>query len=469
MLIVPIGKVKLQVANKEEGQEFIKGFTEELDKVVQGMVKRCIDEELEVEETQILQRKRHKWRRKGKGERPSTACCQKCGSHQVSHFQRNGHYRRGLDTSWGHLEIEMPQVRCECGGSVKMPYQILRARQRIWDDLEWEIRAEYGWGMSLRWIKAKEDAKLKGSLGLRTLNQCIHQVAKGIPVWRGREMDSFPPIIRVDGIWITLLKRTGAKKKDAKGRIRYVKEKQRVPILVAQGVWPESGRQEVLAWLVAEGESEADWKDLLFQVHQLELKAGGQIELLIGDGSAGFEAARHTYYPEVPFQRCIFHILRNVARDLETPNEMDRPAAREYRKAILLEAAQIWQAPDERLARQSCQAFCSKWQDTQAKAVHTLQRNFELTLSFYQVQSLAEERGEHWPATLLRTTSHLERENRNFRRRFRQAVLFHSQTGLEAVFFQNQMLRQALADPVLSDHWPASLETLIDYPSNFMS
>jgi predicted metal-dependent HD superfamily phosphohydrolase len=63
----------------------------------------------------------------------------------------------------------MPQVRCECGGSVKMPYQIIRARQRIWDDLEWEIRAEYGWGMSLRWIKAKEDAKLKGSLGLRTL------------------------------------------------------------------------------------------------------------------------------------------------------------------------------------------------------------------------------------------------------------------------------------------------------------
>jgi transposase-like protein len=350
-----------------------------------------------------------------------------------------------------------------------MPYQIIRARQRIWDDLEWEIRAEYGWGMSLRWIKAKEDAKLKGSLGLRTLNQCVHQLAKGIPVWRSRELDSFPPIIRVDGIWITLLKRTGAKKKDAKGRIRHVKEKQRVPVLVAQGVWPESGRQEVLAWLVAEGESEADWKDLLFQVHQLELKAGGQIELLIGDGSAGFEAARQSYYPEVPFQRCIFHILRNIARDLEAPNEMNRSAAREYRKAILLEAAQIWQAPDERQARQSCQAFCNKWQDAQSKAVHTLQRNFELTVSFYQIQSLAEERGEHWPATLLRTTSHLERENRNFRRRFKQAVLFHSQTGLEAAFFQNHMLRQALADPVLSDQWPASLETQVAFASNFMT
>jgi hypothetical protein len=350
-----------------------------------------------------------------------------------------------------------------------MPYQILRTRQRIWEDLEWEIRAEYGWGLSLRWIKAKEDAKLKGSLGLRSLNERIHQLAQGIPVWRSRALSSFPPVIRVDGIWITLLKQSGAKKKDAIGRIRPVKEKQRVPVLIAQGVWPESGQQEVLTWLVADGESEEAWKDLLFQVHQLELQAKGQIELLIGDGSAGFEAARHCYYPEVRFQRCTFHILRNIGRDLEAPPEMDRLAAREYRKAILLEAAQIWQAPEEYQAWQSYRAFCDKWQDAQSKAVRTLQRNFELTLSFYQAQSLAEARGEHWPATLLRTTSHLERENRNFRRRFRQAVLFHSHIGLEAAFFQNLMLRQALADPPLSDHWPASIETQVAVASNFMS
>ena len=469
MLIVPIGKVRLQVGEEKERGEFMRELNGEMKEIVKEVVKRCIEAELEAEESRILKRKWHKWRRREKGEKESTAYCQRCGCHKASRFQRNGHYQRGLDTSWGHLKIEMPQVRCECGGSVKMTYQIVRARQRIWDDLEWEIRAEYGWGLSLRWIKAKEDAKLKGSLGLRTLNQRIQRMAEGIPIWQSRGQTHFPPVIRVDGLWITLLKQTPAKKKDRIGRNRRIKEGHRVVVLVAQGVWPESGRQEVLTWLVADGESEEAWKDLLFQVHQMELNSRGQIELFIGDGSTGFEAARHFYYPDVAFQRCIFHKLRNIGRDLETPIEMDRQTARDYRKPILLEAAQIWQAGDEHQAWQSYRAFCLKWMDTQPKAVRTLQRDFELTLSFYQVQSLAEARGEHWPATLLRTTSHLERENRNFRRRFRQAVLFHSQIGLEAAFYQNHMLRQALADPATSIHWPSSLETQLAHDSYFMS
>ena len=468
MLIVPIGKVRLQVTETDKREEYIQGFNEGLKSASQEIVKRCLEAELETERDRILKRNRHKRRRKETEEMESVAYCPKCGSHKVSHFQRNGHYLRGLDTSWGHLQIEMPQVRCECGGSVKMAYRIIRPRQRIWDDLEWEIRAEYGWGLSLRWIKAKEDAKLRGSLGLRTLNQRIHEVAKGIPVWKDRKQNVFPPIIRVDGIWITMLKQTGARKRDRLGRNRLVKEGHRVVVLVAQGVWPTSGRQEVLTWLVADGETEQAWKDLLFQVQQMQLSSKGHIQLLVGDGSTGFEAARQWYYPNIPFQRCIFHKLRNVGRNLETPIGMDQKAGREYRKAILLEAAQIWQSPDEFQAQKAFLAFCHKWETAQPKAVHTLQRQFDLTLSFYQVQYQAKCQGETWPATLLRTTSQLERENRNFRRRFRQAVSFHSQVGLEATFFQNIALRKSLVDPAVSNRWPATLEMEIAHASNFI-
>jgi transposase-like protein len=102
------------------------------------------------------------------------------------------------------------------------------------------------------------------------------------------------------------------------------------------------------------------------------------------------------------------------------------------------------QADIEPQAWQRYHAFCKKWQDSQPKAVTTLQRDFERTLTFFQVRSVAQERGEEWPLTHLLTTSHLERENRNFRRRFRQAVLFHSQEGLEATVFQNHALRASL-------------------------
>ena len=166
--------------------------------------------------------------------------------------------------------------------------------------------------------------------------------------------------------------------------------------------------------------------------------------MLIADGAGGLEAARQTNCPDVPLQRCIFHKLRNLLRDLALPEGMDRPSAKVYRQAILDEARVIWQADGEIQAWQRYHAFCKKWTADQPKLVRTLQRDFERTLAFFLVHQQALERGEDWSFTHLRTTSHLERENRNFRRRLRQAVLFQSQEGLEAAIFQNHSLRATL-------------------------
>jgi len=57
-------------------------------------------------------------------------------------------------------------------------------------------------------------------------------------------------------------------------------------------------------------------------------------------------------------------------------------------------------------------------------------------LTFYTVQEQAAQRGEDWPAQVLRTTSPLERMFREFRQRYRKAILFHSATGLQAVTAQ---------------------------------
>jgi hypothetical protein len=93
-------------------------------------------------------------------------------------------------------------------------------------------------------------------------------------------------------------------------------------------------------------------------------------------------------------------------------------------------------AEGEPQAWQRYHSFCKKWLATQPKAVGTLQPGFELTLAYFLIQTQAAERGEAWPDTALRTTSHLERENRNFRRRHRQAGLFHSYDGLAAAVFK---------------------------------
>ena len=102
--------------------------------------------------------------------------------------------------------------------------------------------------------------------------------------------------------------------------------------------------------------------------------------------------------------------------------------------------------------------FCHKWEERQPVAVATLRRDFEDTLAFYQVQAAAALRGEVWPARRLRTTSPLEREFRASRRRLAGAVIFHSPSGLAAVFHQlltRRAAHRANAPPLI---WQLHLE-----------
>jgi putative transposase len=276
--------------------------------------------------------------------------------------------------------------------------------------------------------------------------------------WRKRPLEEVPPVVRVDGIWLTLMSDTEEQKKDALGRQRTVKERQKVPLLVAQGVWPESGKQEVVAWVVGQAEDEESWEALLTQMCDRGISRQRGLRLLMADGSAGFEAARKTVYWDVPVQRCVFHKLRNVRRGLVVPEELSREEGRAYRRRFMRSVSAIWQAPDEQEARERHSECCKEWQECQPKAVATLRRDFEATLTFYRVLAQAAQRDEQWPARHLRTTSHLEREMRAFRRRLSSAVLFHSTEGLEAVMHQLIVRRAAERAEALPGTWQLSLE-----------
>jgi transposase-like protein len=297
--------------------------------------------------------------------------------------------------------------------------------------------------MSLRWIKEWLDARMSSSVGLRTLNERVRQIAELVPGWQDEVLEEIPPVVRVDGIWVTLMVPTGEVKEDSLGRRRLVKQARKVPILVAQGVWPTSGRQEVVAWVVGRQEDEESWEALLTQMYERGIRPERGLCLLVGDGSAGLREARQTVYWDVPFQRCIFHKLRNIWRDIVLPDGLEGKAGRAYKRRFIRSAARVWQAPDLNEARRRQRRFCEKWEERQPAAVATMRRDFEDTLAFYQVQAAAALRGEVWPARRLRTTSPLEREFRASRRRLAGAVLFHSPSGLSAVFHQLLVRRAA--------------------------
>lgn len=431
MPIVPIGNLILQGLTSES-----LNYATELSNVLQEQIRlviaRCLEALLKEEVDRFLERRWYERRRRSK-RRKVKARCSRCLSHERQKFRRNGHYLRCLNTQWGRIWINMPQVKCACGGNVPMSFRVIRSRQRMWDDFDLEVRCDYHRGLSYRQIKVDWDERLGASIGLRTLNRRVLQTdIDEMPIHPWKQGEA-PPVVQVDGVWITLMFPTGEIEKDRLGRSRAVKRAKKVPILAAQGIWPLTGRTTLLAWMRAESEDTDSWQKFLEQLYEAGITPENGLALLIADGSSGFRSAYENRYWMVPLQRCVFHKLRNISDALRIPADLNRKEARQFRTQFLRQAACIWQAPDVREARLLYHDFCKQWLPTQPKAIATLSRNFDDTLTFFAVQEQAAERGQIWPAHLLRTTSHLERKFREFRRRYRNAVLFHSETGAQVV------------------------------------
>lgn len=457
MTIVRVGTIRLQVEPQASRRSFVEELIDQIEEQVRRVVARCIEEVLAAEVTALLGRGWYKRRRRSRSKDRVVAQCNQCSSRDPRDFRRDGYYQRWLDTHWGRVRISVPQVECRCGGYVRVPFQTLRPRQRIWDDLEGEIRERSGWGMSLRRIKACLDARLRSSVGLRTLNDRVRQIADLAHAWQTEPVVDVPPVVSVDGLWVTLMQITEETKGDLLGRLRGVKRAKKVPLLVAQGIWPASDRREVIAWLVGAAEDEASWQALLTRMWERGITPKQGLRLLIGDGSAGLEAALPHVYWDVDFQRCVFHKLRNIWRDIVLPEGLESQEARAHKRHFIRGAARIWQASNEETARRRQQRFCKEWTESQPKAIATLERDFDQTLAFYRVQATAPG-GESWPARLLRTTSPLERELRAYRRRLRSAVLLHSLSGLVALVHQTFLRRTSASTHQLPTAWLLELE-----------
>ena len=435
MTIVPIGNLKLQEARGGISSPYVEELVSILQEQIRYVIERCLEALLKEDVDRCLERGWYERRKRGKRGKVRQRC-NRCLSHERQRYRRNGHYQRYLNTQWGRLRISVPQVKCACGGNVSLKFRAFRPRQRMWDDFGLEVQTDYGRGMSYRQIKADWDERLGGSVGLRTLNRRVLKTSMdGIPLIELKKGE-VPPIVRVDGIWMTVMFPTGEIKKDRLGRNRSTKQAKKVPILAAQGVWPLTGRTTLLAWMRADSEDTLAWQTFLEKLYEAGITPENGLALLVADGSTGFRAAYENRFWMVPLQRCVFHKLRNISGALRIPAGLKRQAAQEYRTQFIRQAASIWQAHDATEARLIYAAFCKQWLPTQPKAIAALSRDFDDTLTFYDIHSWAAARDQFWPPHLLRTTSPLERLFREFRRRFRNAILFHSEAGILAATTQ---------------------------------
>jgi transposase-like protein len=414
-----------EAVNSEKHNHVVQELSQEIKTVVQQYAEKWFERRLEKEVDRWLGRGPYR-RREHCGSHRLSIACPRCGSTYQRDWVRNGRRHRKLLTKYGLLDIWLPRVKCRCGGSVSIPFEVLGRWKHTWDDLRLQTQEWASKALSLRQMQLDLARMLNTSVGLRTLNEWVHTIDR-LPKDH-RPLSTVPPVVLLDAIWVTRLVGDGTTYTDSAGRVRPVKKKVREAVLIALGVWPQSGRYYVLDWEPAAGEACAEWEKLLARLIDRGLWPNRGLQLMVHDGGAGLEAALRRWYAEVPSQRCVFHKLRNVWRAVVVPEEDSSRQGRVLRKQITREAAAVFRAPDRREAQRLMADFRQRWAETQPGAVATLLRDQEDTLRFYSFL----ERNPGWQVRALRTTSLLERVNRSLRKFFRAAGAYHSIAGLQA-------------------------------------
>jgi transposase-like protein len=156
------------------------------------------------------------------------------------------------------------------------------------------------------------------------------------------------------------------------------------------------------------------------------------LQLIIHDGGKGLCSALQTVWFDAEQQRCLFHKLRNIAKAICLPDSLTVEQKKRRRKRILKDFKQIWDARRYETTLRRYLRVVRAYRDTQPEAVATLRRDFRATVTYYAL----EKQSPSWERKYLRTTSHLERFNRNIRRRTRPANAYHSDAGVTAMMSQ---------------------------------
>jgi len=186
-------------------------------------------------------------------------------------------------------------------------------------------------------------------------------------------------------------------------------------VLVVYGIDTE-GRRELLDFLLADGESEAEWSALLQSLWSRGLK-GACLELVITDGAPGLAGALRLVYPQARHQRCWVHKLRNVANQVRRRDQQE----------VIAGARAIYQAATRREAIKAFRAWKRGWTTRYPKAVACLEKDLEALLCCLDYPKYLRAK--------LRTTNAIERCFREVRRRTRPMSAFCNDASCERIVY----------------------------------
>ena len=171
----------------------------------------------------------------------------------------------------------------------------------------------------------------------------------------------------------------------------------------------KDGKREIIGFGVYTSEAKNTWNAFLGSLKERGLHG---VRIITSDAHEGIVDAIARVFPEVPWQRCQTHFSRNI---------LDH-APKQYQEAIRAELLEMYNSETVEAARRKRDEIIAEYGDIAEKAMQCLEEGFE---SVMIVMTLPKSLRRYF-----RTSNHLERVNKELKRRSNVISVFPNEASL---------------------------------------
>jgi len=301
---------------------------------------------------------------------------------------RSGHYRRGLVTRVGPIELRVPQDRAGLFST-----EVFERYQRSEKALVTSLIDMYVQGVSTRKVaKITEDLCGHG-FSKSAVSRSVEGLDEQLGSFSERTLEVEYPYLILDARY--------EKVRDEDGVVRDR------AVLVALGInW--EGRREVLAVEIAPKESAGHWRVFLEKLLSRGLRG---VDLVVSDCHSGLTKAIRECLPGVKWQRCYVHFLRNAIDHLSRRSD----------KECLRQLRMIYDYGSLEAARLALGTWLREWSESEPRLCRWVEEEIEQTLTYLSLPL-----GHH---KHLKSTNMLERVNQELKRRTNIVRIFPNEAS----------------------------------------
>ena len=301
---------------------------------------------------------------------------------------RNGFRNRELTTRIGSITLTVPRHR-------NQPFKtlIFDNYSRSEASLVLAMAEMVVNGISTRKVTNVIETLCGTHISKSAVSEVCKILDKEVEDFRNRPLEDAYPFLTVDATYFK------------------VRENNRIlskAFMIAYGV-NEHGKREILGFSVYKNESKETWCDFLQQLKKRGLKG---VLMITSDAHAGITNAINKVLPHVPWQRCQFHFAKNISNKVP----------KKYQSGIRSELNNMFNCKTIEEARFIRDQIIEEYRDVAETAMNSLEEGFRKRHDGYDT-----------PIGLrkyFRTSNHIERLNKELKRRAKVIGIFPNENSL---------------------------------------